>query len=131
MYSCVKNILVNKNTKIKIKSRDVRDKRVKSLKEELQKIDWQAFVNTATNKEKKLNKTVEQMHTRLCDEIERCCPQVEREIRYCKMRKEPWVSNGLLTSIKKSKKMYKDTLIKGCDAKSIEKYKHITLSCNT
>ena len=119
----LKNILVNKNTKIKIKSRDVRDKRVESLKEELQKIDWKSLVNIDTNKDTKLNKTVEQIHSRLREEIERCCPLVEREIKYCKLRKEPWVSGGLLTSIKKSKKTYKDTLMRDCDAKKIEKYK--------
>ena len=119
----LKNILVNKHTKIKIKSRDVRDQRVKTLKDELQKIDWQSFVNNATNKETKLNNTAKQIHTKLCDEIERCCPLVEREIKYCKLRKEPWVSSGILTSIKKSKKLYKVTLMKDSDAKNVELYK--------
>ena len=126
MYSCIeKRILVNKNTKVKIKSRDVRDQRVKTLKEELQKIDWQSLVNSATDKETTLNEHYSKtgMHTKLCDEIERCCPLVEREIKYCKLRKEPWVSSGMLTSIKKSKKLYKATLMKDCDAKQVERYK--------
>ena len=119
----VKDVLVNRNTKIKIKSRDLRDKKVESLKEQLKIIDWQNLVNTSTNKDQKLNKTVEQIHSKLCAEIERCCPLVEREIKYCKLRKEPWLSNGLLTSIRKAKKLYKDTLMADVDPKTIEKYK--------
>ena len=61
----MKDILVNRNTKIKIKSRDLRDRKVELLKRELKTIDWNAFVSTATNKDIKLNNTVEQMHSRL------------------------------------------------------------------
>ena len=119
----VKDILVTRNTKIKIKSRDLRDKKIELLKRELETIDWNALVSTSTKNIDKLNNSVGLMHSRLCEEIERCCPLVEREIKYCKLRKEPWVSSGLLTSIRKSKKLYKDTLMAGCDTKLIEKYK--------
>ena len=67
--SVVKNVLINKNTKIKIDSRDTREKNIKTLKNKLSNIDWNSVMNTEN-----VNEMTENFHTRLCEEIEKYCP---------------------------------------------------------
>ena len=46
-----------------------------------------------------------------------------QNVNYSKLRREPWLSNGIMKSIKKSKALYKSTLMKGCVDRTIAKYK--------
>ena len=38
------------------------------------------------------------------------CPEVEMEINYKNQRREPWMTKGIMNSIKKSKLLYKKTI---------------------
>ena len=92
----VKNVLINKQTKIKIESRDTREKNLNRLKARLRNIDWETLLDTDN-----VNDMTENFHTKLCEEIERFCPRTVRSINYSKLRREPWITNGILKSIKK------------------------------
>ena len=116
--SIVKNVLINNHTKVKIVSRDTREKNIKRLKAQLNGIDWDNMYNTSD-----VNEMTEIFHTRLCQEIEKFCPKRTRTINYSKLRWEPWLSNGILKSIKRAKALYKDTLTNNCSNHTIEKYK--------
>ena len=73
----------------------------------------------------------ESFHAKLCEEIERFCPKTVRSINYSKLRREPWVTNGILKSIKKAKALYKETLINKCTDNDIARsIKSITACCN-
>ena len=114
----VKNVLINKQTKIKIESRDTREKNVNRLKARLRNIDWETLLDIEN-----VNDMTENFHTKLCEEIERFCPRIVRSINYSKLRREPWITNGILRSIKKAKTLYKDTLVDKCTDTAIRKYK--------
>ena len=117
----VKNILINKCTKIKIESRDTREKNIKRLKLSLSSTDWNSMLNTDD-----VNEMTKNFHTKLC-EIEQFCPKVVRTVNYSKMRREPWLSNGILKSIKRTRVLYKDTLMNNCLDCTITKLQRIQL----
>ena len=79
--SIVKNMLINKHTKIKIESRDTREKNIKNLKIKLSQVDWDNILNTQD-----VNVMTENFRTRLCEEIEKYCPKVVRNVNYSKLR---------------------------------------------
>ena len=65
----------------------------------------------------------ENFHTTLCEAIEKFCPNTVRSVNFSKMRREPWVTQGILKSIKKTKALYKETLKKECTDNVISKYR--------
>ena len=114
----VKNVLMNKHTKIKIESRDTRDKNLKLLKARLRDTDWDKLLDTEN-----VNEMTKNFHAKLCEEIERFCPKTVRNINYSKLRREPWIMTGILKCIKKAKTLYKETLVDKCTEGAIMKYK--------
>ena len=116
--SIVKNLLINNHTKVKIESRDTREKNIKRLKTKFNDIDWESMFNTND-----VNEMTASFHTRLCQEIEKICPRTSRILNYSKLRREPWLSNGIMKSITRAKALYKDTLMKNCSNQTIVKYK--------
>ena len=116
--SIVKNVLINNHTKVRIESRDTREKNIKQLKAKLSDINWDSILNTND-----VNEMTDSFHTILCQEIEKFCPKTSRILNYSKLRREPWLSNGIMKSIKRAKVLYKDTLINGCSDDIIERYK--------
>ena len=115
----VKNVLVNKHTKVKIKSRDTREKNINKLKSSLNNIDWKALLNTTD-----VNEMAQTFHGRLCNEIDKYCPVTDRTINYSKLRKEPWLTGGLAKSLRTAKRLYKKTLIKDCTNIDLTTYKN-------
>ena len=101
----LKEMLMNKRSKIKITSRDMREKCLTRLQTSLTNIDW----NTE-------NQSVDQLannfHELLSKKIDQFCPERTRLINYSRVRKEPWLTSGIMSSISKAKKLYKESLLK-------------------
>ena len=116
--SIVKNVLINNHTKVRIESRDTREKNIKRLKAKLSETDWDNLLNTND-----VNEMTDSFHTILCQEIEKFCSKTSRMLNYSRLRREPWLSNGIMKSIKRAKVLYKDTLINGCSNHTIDRYK--------
>ena len=117
--SIVKDVLMSNRSKIKMGSRDLREKNRKRLKEGLMNIEWKSYTNDTMD----VNTISDRIHGKIVDEIERFCPRTERVINYSKLRREPWLSAGLMTSIKKAKRLYKNTLMANCTDRVLNEYK--------
>ena len=59
-----------------------------------------------------MNVSFNNIHTEIIKEIETFVPETTHVISYKKLRRKPWISAGLLLSINKCKKLYKNTLKK-------------------
>ena len=111
----LKEMLMNKRSKIKITSRDMREKCLVRLQTSLASTDW-----------KTENHSVDQLATKfhelLCKRIDQFCPERIRSINYSRVRKEPWLTSGIMSSISKSKKLYKASLLKNAADRDRDKY---------
>ena len=82
-------------------SRDTRERNLKALERELTSVDWSDILDTND-----VNLSTNRMHELLLMKINQHLPINTRQIKCKNVRKEPWVSAGLLSCIKKSKKLY-------------------------
>ena len=86
---------------IKIESRDL--KHIEQLKGTLAEHDWQYLRSEGASMEK----TSERFSVDLTDLIEHFTPIKSKTIPYGKLRKEAWLTSGILKSIRKEKQLYK------------------------
>ena len=95
----ISNLIVNKHNKQKIKTRSL--KYLSRVKEELQKEDWSSL-----EQELDVNLQTDYLQRKLEALLDAHCPEKEFSISYHSLRKEPWMTKGLMTSSKKSKELY-------------------------
>ena len=118
----IENFKTKSTDKICITSRDTRDINMKRLLEELQNINW-----TEELASKNVDILSEKFHHILSEKIEHFTPLVDRTIDAKKLRHEKWVTAGLLISLKRSKKLYKQTISKKTSEKVCRKYKEYNM----
>ena len=102
----LKDVFLNKKSKIKITSRDMREKNIKRLQISLMSSDWLTVLSNDSTVDEK----AEYFHNELSKKIDRFCPERTRLVNYQKMRREPWLTSGIMSSISKAKKLYKNRL---------------------
>ena len=117
--SVLKQILINKHSKVRITSRDTRDRCVNRLQQSLSEIDWDELCNQNSD----VNIMTEKFQSILSERIDRFCPERTCTMNYSKLRHEPWLMAGIMKSITRLKKLYKNTLIANVKEQDIEKYK--------
>ena len=106
-----------RNKKLKIKTRSL--KHLYRVQEELSKTDW-----TRLEMEKDVDEQTSILQNKLKNLLDAHCPEVEMEINYKNLRREPWLTKGIMNSIKKSKLLYKKTILRKHDDTNIyDKYK--------
>ena len=71
-----------------------------------------------------VNNAFNQFHTKLLDMINEHVPVRTRTISEKKFRCEPWLTNGLTTSIAKCKKLYKKSIVSHATEHDIQLYKN-------
>ena len=69
-----------------------------------------------------LNTSFSNVHSKLVEQIDWLVPETTRTICGKKLRREPWISAGLLKSIARCKNLYKDTLRPTCSEKDRSNY---------
>ena len=111
----LKEMLMNKRSKRKITSRDLREKCLTRLQQSLRDIKWNTDSQT-------VDQLAESFHELLTKKIDQFCPVRTRQINYSSMRKEPWLTTGIMSSIAKAKKLYKNSLMKNVTNKERNKY---------
>ena len=99
----LKNVVPYKNEKVKFKSRSL--KGLGRLKEELAVMDWSALENEAD-----VDIQTEFLQNKMRKLLDAHCPETELTISSKTLRREPWLTKGLMTSCKKSRDLYKKTL---------------------
>ena len=86
---------------LKIQCRDTQQKNLKALISELDAHDWTPQL---TNSSPSVN--MEEVHTILTSTIDKCIPVGTRLVHPRHLRKEPWLTPGLKSSIDKNKRLY-------------------------
>ena len=113
-YCVLGNLNPHRTEDIEISSRDTRKGNLDKLREHLKNENPLLPLHGNNT-----NEQFDNFHTKLTDLIDQYLPLTTRRIPHRRVRKEPWVSSGLLISINKNKKLYKKYL-KNRDCKSIE-----------
>ena len=119
----VKDSMVKNNTQLEIEYRDMSKDGLKRLNEELANIDWtQELLGTDT-----LDDNVKKFSDLLQAKCDHFLPLKQSTIRAGLLRKEPWVTSGLLKSIKREKTLYRHSISKEASEKDKRKYKEYNL----
>ena len=106
-----------RNKKVKIKTRSL--KHLYRVQEELSKTDWSLL-----EMEKDVDEQTSILQNKLTALLDAHCPESEMEINFKNLRREPWLTKGIMNSIKKSKLLYKKTISMKQDYINIhDKYK--------
>ena len=112
-----------KSEPITIISRDMREQNLKALVCELSDVDWSDIMD-----EEDVNLSTNRVHECLVSKIDHHLPLRTREIQYKMVRREPWVSAGLLHCINRSKKLYSQSIRHDSTEKDCLVYKDYTRS---
>ena len=118
-YCILSNIESSKKAKISIKSRDMREPNVAALKDQLSHIDWVDLLC-----DNRVNENLNHLNVVLQEHIERLIPYREYNVNPKRLRREPWLTAGILNSINHSKALYSKTLKKNCTDKTRIEYKN-------
>ena len=103
-----------------IESRDTRKKSIEKLKESLSQVSRNDIC--ASDSIDSTNDMFNTFHSELQQQVNKFCPIVKRKVNKCKLRKEPWVTGGMLRSIRHSKSLYKASIKKGATDQDRSKY---------
>ena len=101
----IKNLQLSKKEPVTITSRDTRQKNVTALKASLNSVNWQSILDRNSPDS---NMTI--LHNKLAEEIDHFTPLKTYKVNPKKARHEPWLTAGIHISIRKSKKLYLETL---------------------
>ena len=80
--SVLKEILINKHSKVRITSRDTRDRCVNRLQQSLSEIDWDELCEQNSD----VNIMTEKFHSILRERIDRFCPERTRTVELFKTK---------------------------------------------
>ena len=113
----LEGINLSPKRKIEITSRDTRPKQLTALKvdlaDKLSSLKLQGNVDTQ----------FEIVHSTILDSLDKHCPIRNRFVQTGKIRREPWLTSGLVISINKQRKLYQNSIQFGAKEKDITKYK--------
>ena len=110
-------VTAHKKESVLLKSRDLCKRNLAALKRSLGNTKFEDLVV-----DNDLNTSFNNVHGKLLEQINLFVPETTRKISGKKLRREAWISAGLLKSIAKCKKLYKDTLKSTCTDKVRSRY---------
>ena len=119
----IKDILIRNKTPVEVEYRDMSKQGLDRLKEELCKTDWIELMPDSDSLDSNMTKFSKLLQT-TCDHF---LPIKQKRIKASQLRKEPWVTSGLLKSIKREKTLYRQSISKDSTEKSRKKYKEYNL----
>ena len=115
----LKEIDYSAKKRVQIISRDTRLKQLKALKSDLTdrltSLDLQGNVDTQFENGP---------HSTILDSLDKYCPIRTQQVRVAKIRKEPWLTSGLIISINKQRKLYQNSIRHDAKETDIIKYKN-------
>ena len=118
-YNIISGLKAIKKPKLQVTSRDLRPKNITALKRRLES-DPNLLL---PQHEDSVDNQFEEFHKKLLDEIDHFLPERTRRINTRSIRRELWVSPGLLISIKHCKKLYRKHLKNQSNKQIHAKYK--------
>ena len=99
----IPNLLAGKQQKQKIKTRNL--KYLYRVQEELNRTDW-----TSLGSESDVDIQTDILQKKLENLLTAHCPEIEFEVSYNSLRREPWMMKGMMNSRRKCRELYKKTL---------------------
>ena len=112
----ITGLKLSKKEKVKITSRDTRKRNVDALLNALSKTDWSKHITDD------VNTSFEKLHIELSTMLDHFVPFSTHEINHKSLRREKWVTPGILNSINTSKKNYKKMLANNQDSNLCTRY---------
>ena len=97
----LQDVFVTKKDRVSITSRDMRQKNVTALKQHLGSRNWTDKMTSPD-----YDKNVLDIHHTLMEALDHYVPERTRQVSYSALRREPWVTAGILVSTKKAKKLF-------------------------
>ena len=116
-YTLLSDINPSRKKQLEITSRDVRPKNIQALKEFL-KIPGNLLPLNGTN----TNEQFDNFHSQLEDAVNHFLPIWTRKILSRSVRREPWMTAGLLQCIQRNKELYKQMIKNRNDPRRTTKY---------
>ena len=118
VVTILEGINPSQRKRVQITSRDMRQKQLKALKIELtDKLN-------STELNGNVDTQFERVHGLILDSLDKHCPLRNRLIHTAKIRKEPWLTSGLVISINKQRKLYQNSIRYDATEKDIIMYKN-------
>ena len=114
----MKQTCLTDKSPIKFDSRILTDDKISRINSELMHVDWNGTLN---NEDCSVN--FENFCTKLNMIMDNIAPIKHIRISGKRCFVEPWMTTGLETTSRNNKKLYLETLIKGCPISTVEKYK--------
>ena len=114
----MKQTHITDKSPIEFDSRILTDDKISRIKSELMHVDWNGTLN---NEDCSVN--FENFCTKLNMIMDSIAPIKHVRISGKRRFVEPWMTTGLETASRHNKKLYLETLIKGCSISTMEKYK--------
>ena len=115
----IHNVMMTGKEPVTIKTRNLDKKSLTRLNTELTDIDWPNVL-----REGDCNDKFNLFHNLLKEQINIFVPMTTKTIKYKKLRREPWLTAGLVKSINKDKKLYKQSIKKDSTQHDVTKYKN-------
>ena len=109
---------------IKVFSRDIRKNNIEKLKSNLQCKNWTVELKQYKNN---VDVMTERFQCILGEAVDHFIPYRERTIHYKKLRKEKWMTGGLMNSINRGKKLYKKSIGGKATDRDRKKYRECML----
>ena len=120
IYPCI-SILPEMRDIVKIEqmtfTRSITDKKIQLIKDKLSKENWSEMLSPL-----KCNAAFTKFHDCLTKTIESLCPEKRIKVKGNTKHKEPWNTKGILRSIVKQKRLYKESIKNAATGKT-EEYK--------
>ena len=88
-----------------VKVRNLSDENIAKIKDDLDKENWHNRLSPL-----QCNESFECFHNLLCDSIDKHAPEEIKKISYRKQIRDPWITRGILTSLAKQKRLYREQL---------------------
>ena len=118
-YCILTGLQSTKKAKTRIKSRDMKESNITALRDELGKRNWEELLS-----DDDVNANMNCLNKILQEQIDRLVPYREYTVSPKRLRKEPWLSAGILNSIHHCKALYRKTLKANCKEKTILEYRN-------
>ena len=99
-YTTLENVLLSKKVPTRITGRDMRPKCMDRLKEKLKNEDWTIDHNLP------LNENFNNFHNNLAELVDHFLPTTNRIMCNKTLRREPWLTPGIMKSISKCLQLY-------------------------
>ena len=115
----LQNALMTSKEPVTIHTRKLDKLSLNRLNTELNNRDW---TNELTSND--CNQNFEIFHNILLNEINHFVPMTTKTIKYKKLRREPWLTAGLVKSINKDKRLYRQSIKVHATALDITKYRN-------